>query len=80
LRDLFVNRGAGVPALIEVHYGFFQKKTLHWQELDSDQTIVVTRRNGHRLEDAVWLVAVDTLGRSITIKGVTKVVVKTPSP
>jgi hypothetical protein len=79
LRDLFVNRGAGEPGLLEVHYGFFQKKTLHWQELDPDQTIVASRWNGNRLQDAVWLVAVDTHGRSITLKAVSKVVVKPQS-
>jgi hypothetical protein len=79
LRDVFAKRGGADDALLEVHYGFFHKKTLHWQELDPDQTIVTTRRNGSRIPDAVWLVAVDKYGWPITFKGVTKVVVKTQS-
>ena len=79
LGDLFAKRGAHDLVLLEVHYGFFQKKTLHWQELDHDQTIVVTQRDGSRLQDGAWLVAVDTHGRSVTMKAVTKVVVSTPS-
>ena len=78
LGDLLAKRGAVDGALLEVHYGLFQKKTLRWQDLDPDQTIVVSRRNGNRL-DALWVVAVDWHSRPITIKGANKVVVKTSS-
>lgn len=78
LADLLAKRGAVDTALLEVRYGLLHKKTLRWQELDADQTIVVFRRNGSRL-DALWLMAVDIHSRPITIKGVTKVVVKTSS-
>ena len=80
LADLLAKRGAIDidAALLEVHYGLFQKKTIHWQELDPDETIVVSPRSGNRL-DALWLIAVDIHGRPITIKGVNKVVVKSSS-
>ena len=78
LGDLLAKRGTSDAPVLEVHYGLVQKKTLHWQELDPNQTIVVTRRNGSLLQEGVWLVAVDTHARSITIRRVSKIVVKTP--
>jgi hypothetical protein len=77
LRNLLNTRGSVDPeAVLEVHYGFFRKKVLHWEQLDADETIVAERRNGKRVQDPWWLLGVDRHGRLVTIKSVYKIVVK----
>jgi hypothetical protein len=77
LSDLLSTRGGVEPeAVLEVHYGFFRKKIVHWQQLHADETIVADRRNGKRLQNLYWLVGEDDHDRLVTIKSVYKIVVK----
>jgi hypothetical protein len=80
LADLLAKRaGTGGDTVIEVHYGFHRKKILRWQDLDGGQTLLISRKDGKPVPDPFWLIAVDTGGRVVMMKTVTRIIVKSQS-